>query len=236
MAYTVYMHTFPNGKTYIGITRQDVRRRWRKGDGYIGQPVHEAIKKYGWGNITHTILAEGLNKEDAENAEIYYIAKYKSLSHENGYNIEKGGNSTGRISEETKKKMSMAHKGKKVGKNHWNYGQHWSDDVKRKISEAHKGMKYGAETIEKKRKRFSGANNPMYGVKMTPEHKEKLQAACVKATSRAVICVETGIIYPSMAEAQRRTGICSGLIMNVCKHKPRYKTAGGYHWEYKEVG
>lgn len=44
--YTVYMHTFPNKKRYIGITKQELSRRWRGGKGYIGQPVYNAILKY----------------------------------------------------------------------------------------------------------------------------------------------------------------------------------------------
>lgn len=47
MAYTVYFHTFPNGKRYIGITKQEPKRRWRDGKGYEGQAVYNAILKYG---------------------------------------------------------------------------------------------------------------------------------------------------------------------------------------------
>ena len=32
--YIVYKHTTPNNKMYIGITMQNVNRRWRNGDGY----------------------------------------------------------------------------------------------------------------------------------------------------------------------------------------------------------
>ena len=33
----LYCHTFPNGKKYIGITKQDPARRWGKdGNGYKG--------------------------------------------------------------------------------------------------------------------------------------------------------------------------------------------------------
>ena len=49
--YTVYMHVFPNGKKYVGITSQDVSRRWRDGEGYEGQVVYGAILKYGWNNV-----------------------------------------------------------------------------------------------------------------------------------------------------------------------------------------
>ena len=45
---------------------------------------------------------------------------------------------------------------------------------------------------------------------------------------KQVKCIETGIIYNSMAEAKRETGIKS-IDQAVCGI---IKTAGGYHWEY----
>ena len=147
--YSVYMHTFPNGKRYIGITSQDVRRRWRDGKGYEGQLVYDAILKYGWKNIRHEVLFSNLTKEEAEAKEIVLIRDFETTSHKKGYNIELGGKSVGMMSEETKKKLSIIKKGQMAGTKHWHYGQHWSEETKTKISEAHLGMKYGQETIEK---------------------------------------------------------------------------------------
>ncbi len=234
MAYTVYMHRFPNQKTYIGITCQSVSRRWRDGRGYEGQPVHDAIKKYGWDNIEHIILETNLTKEQSEDAERFYIKKYNSLSHDDGYNIEKGGYVVDALSDETKTKISKKRKGQSAGQNHWHYGQHWDEQTKQKISASHKGMKYSEETLKKKRERFAGAKNPMYGRKMPPEHKAKLQEACVRATSKAVICIETGEVFKSSAEAQRKMGINSRGILYVCNHDPRYERAGGFHWRFRE--
>lgn len=234
MNYTVYMHKFPNGKTYIGVTRQTVERRWREGRGYFGQPVYDAILKYGWDNIEHIILETNLTKEQAEESEKRYIREYNSLSHGNGYNIETGGYLTESISAETKAKIGNANRGKLSGEKHWHYGQHWDEKTRKKISDAHKGMKYGEETLKKKRERFSGKNNPMYGTKMTPEHKAKIQEACVRTVSKPVICIETGTVYQSSAEAQRITGICSRSIQYVCNKYGYYKTAGGFHWKFRE--
>ena len=50
--------------------------------------------------------------------------------------------------------------------------------------------------------------------------------------SNKVICVETGIVYPSSMEAQRQTGIYQSNIISCCKGK--YKSAGGYHWKYTD--
>ena len=46
--YTVYKHTSPSGKIYIGMTCQKPKDRWGKdGNGYKGQPFYNAIQKYG---------------------------------------------------------------------------------------------------------------------------------------------------------------------------------------------
>jgi len=49
--------------------------------------------------------------------------------------------------------------------------------------------------------------------------------------SQPVTCIETGITYFGMREAQRKTGIHSTSIAQCCKGG-KYKTAGGYHWKY----
>lgn len=105
--YTVYMHVCPNGKRYIGITRQIPERRWRNGNGYKhNKHFWNAIQKYDWNNIEHIIIENNLTKEQAENMEIELIAKYRSTEQDRGYNIANGGNTIGTHSIETKKKIS----------------------------------------------------------------------------------------------------------------------------------
>lgn len=55
-----------------------------------------------------------------------------------------------------------------------------------------------------------------------------------------VRCIETGIIYPTIHEAERQTGILTSGITACCKGTvyserngfTKRHTAGGYHWEY----
>lgn len=49
-------------------------------------------------------------------------------------------------------------------------------------------------------------------------------------TRKRVRCIETGIIYESLSEASRQTGIAQSSISECCNGKR--KTAGGFHWEY----
>ena len=92
-----------NSKIYIGQTRQEFNRRLI---GHLSQantkttnsPFHLAIRKYGWDNfskeIIKTIECDSKEEliEELNELEIYYISKYNSLVHHNGYNISKGGN------------------------------------------------------------------------------------------------------------------------------------------------
>lgn len=53
------------------------------------------------------------------------------------------------MSEEVKKQISQTLKGKYVGEKHPMYGKHFSDETKRKMSEAHKGRKMSEEAHKK---------------------------------------------------------------------------------------
>ena len=82
--YTIYKFTFPDGKFYIGLTKQDVELRWNNGEGYKGQDVYIPIILFGWDNIKKEILHTNLTREQAFKLEQHYITKYKTVS--NGYN------------------------------------------------------------------------------------------------------------------------------------------------------
>ena len=114
--YCVYIHTNKsNGKRYIGITCQNISRRWRNGDGYAqNKHFYRAIQKYGWDGFTHEIVKAGMSKHDACELEILLIKQYRSNESEFGYNRSTGGSAPAagvRVSEHTKKKMSESHKG-----------------------------------------------------------------------------------------------------------------------------
>lgn len=55
-------------------------------------------------------------------------------------------------------------------------------------------------------------------------------------------CVETGLVYPTLHEASRQTGInvqnismcCRGTVYSKRNGFTQRHTAGGHHWEYTE--
>ena len=95
MDWTVYKHTTPSEKVYIGITSKEPKRRWNSGHGYRQcKGFWNAIQKYGWNNIRHEILYTDLTKEEAERLEKESIEKYNSTNPKYGYNILSGGDAT----------------------------------------------------------------------------------------------------------------------------------------------
>ena len=158
----VYMHTFPNGKKYIGITSTKPHHRWKSGHGYTKecQPVmFYAIQKYGWSNIKHDIIADDLTECEAKTMECELIALYKTncgkyYNPSYGYNVIDGGEgANGAIrSEETKQKLREIAKARlSTPENNPMYGKHHTEETRNKISEHNK--KYYENP----------KNNPMYG-------------------------------------------------------------------------
>lgn len=91
--YCVYMHMTPSGKRYFGITSTKPSIRWGKdGKGYADNKYFSrAIQKYGWDNIKHVIVCDGLTQKEACQKEIDLISEYKTNKPEHGYNLTCGG-------------------------------------------------------------------------------------------------------------------------------------------------
>ena len=136
-----------NGKAYIGQTIHDaektrIRDHFRsKGKG--SQLIKNDIEKYGQDAFTYKILHDGIIPEFLDTLEKEVIAKFNTLA-PHGYNLTEGGGGGSR-SEETRRKMSEARKGKPSP----NKGRPFSEEHCRKISEAMKGKTLSEETRRK---------------------------------------------------------------------------------------
>lgn len=92
--YKIYCHVFPNGKRYVGQTKQEVNKRFgSNGINYAKDCPYlwNAIQKYGWENVEHIVLLEGLTAEEANFWEQEYIKEYRSNERQFGYNLTSGG-------------------------------------------------------------------------------------------------------------------------------------------------
>ena len=125
-------------------------------------------------------------------------------------------------SEETKTKISNAHRGKKLSEEH-----------KRNLSKSHKKENLSKDTLEKMRKSHIGKKPSKETVKKRANviKGRKRDLSYLEEINRKVIyCVEARRIYNSGVDAYKDTGISTGNISNSCSSKR--ETAGGYHWKY----
>lgn len=96
--WSVYIHIIPKSmsgyeydKYYVGITSRIPQKRWgSNGINYKRQKFYNAIKKYGWNNIEHEIIASNITKQEALDLESTLIELLHSKK-EYGYNLTDGG-------------------------------------------------------------------------------------------------------------------------------------------------
>ena len=246
--YTVYVHIAPNGKRYVGMTGTDPLTRWRGGAGYAhNRYFSDAIKKYGWSNIDHIILATGLTADEAERLEREKIKEYRSNDRRYGYNLTDGGEVGKTHSEESKRIMSEKLKGRPAH----NKGKHFSEESRRKMSEAHKGIRRNVgvpfteerkQKLRKPRPQIAGDKNPCWGKKWTDEaiairQEHRTYAVGGDApTARPILQKDmNGNIvkrWGSISEASHF--YCRTSIKDCLRGK--YKQHRGFCWEYESGG
>lgn len=107
-----------NNKIYVGQTWQTLAERFDRGNGYINcLYLGKAIKKYGKENFYYEVLTFCATQETADYWETYFITTLDACNRSKGYNLRSGG-SRGLQSEETRKRMSIAQKGRAISQEH----------------------------------------------------------------------------------------------------------------------
>ena len=218
--YSLYQHTTPAGKVYIGITGRPPEERWNNGNGYRNNRYFwNAIKKYGWKNILHEVLLTGLLKEEAEELEQELISCVDSTNPEHGYNLDLGGSAIGKVSDETKRKMADASR------------LHWEDpSYREKVVAALKKRTFSAEHRAALAESRRGKKHTPSTLKKISEMTKGKNLGASNPNARAVVCVETGTVFATTKEAANSVGVSHGAISMACSG--RRKTAGGQHWRY----
>lgn len=229
--YKVYMHISPTGKRYVGITKQQLSRRWHAGCGYkTNTHFYNAIVKYGWNNFKHLVLKDNLAKEAACALEQAYIAEYETRNPDNGYNCTIGGEcgSKGYImTEEVREKLRIA-----------NLGKHHTQKTCKRLRELERQRWLNAEYRDNQIKKRLGKTPWNKGKKTSDEARAKQSKAKLGKymgaehwNSKRVINLDTGKVYASFGEIARELNIKNAShVVAVCKNKKN--TAYGYHWAY----
>ena len=210
MSYTVYRHTCPEGKVYIGITARNPKKRFSSGYGH-NVYMREALAKYGWDGFKTEILRTGLTRQEAEAEEVRLIAEHRSTDRRFGYNMESGGSGPGRMGKEARRTLSERMKG--------------DGNPTRKYGHPMQGKHHTAES----RLRMSISAHTRTRRETTDEMRANMRAAQV---TRPVRETGSGREYNGIHEAAEATGLTATKICAVCKGKR--KSTGGLHFEYIE--
>lgn len=85
----MYLHIFPDRRKYIGCTSQPVKERCAGGMGYHNcHKMFNAIAKFGWDNIDHYVLMDGLCERYARLMKAALIKKWSTHKSYGGYNMK----------------------------------------------------------------------------------------------------------------------------------------------------
>ena len=238
--WVVYCHTcILNNKKYIGITTQKPEYRWGHGSGYkkASQPCFAAaIKKYGWENFIHEILEANIDTlEQANEREQYWIAYYHTWIQDplcNGYNLTKGGDGTSGhvVSQETRLKLSAAHKGRPYKNSNLELTRKKISEAKKICGNGHKGKRY--------------INNGKECYCVYPEELDswfqkgfvlgkiysKKGLNAIEQSSKKIYCVELNKVFNSLSEAASELNLKISKISLCCNGKRSH--TGGYHFNF----
>jgi group I intron endonuclease len=179
----IYKITSPSKYVYIGQSF-DIEKRFKyyKRLSCESQArLYNSLKKHGVEKHKFEIIHQ-CEREQLNELEIYYIELFQCFNNKHGLNIRSGGDSGGKLSEETKNKLKLLNIGKKkseetkkkMSESHKGRPP-VSCETRKKMSEAQKGKKHSPETIEKLRLINTGR-------KMSDEQKEKLRIAQIGKT------------------------------------------------------
>lgn len=226
MKYIIYKATFRNGKSYIGQTTTDLEVRMRN-HRYKSLTMksnllfHNAIRKYGFESITWQVVKESSDWETMQNDEKEYIKSHRTQV-PFGYNTTEGGRQP-RFTDSTRKKLSEMKKGNR----NYNFGKSHSSEHIKKISDGIKLAWLRDGVKEKFIKSRTGKHN-----KNEKETIEKMTRIKLKEVQKFSMKGEPLMVYKSIKEASKLTGILTSSISNVIGG--RSKKAGGFIWKLKE--
>lgn len=248
--YSVYTHTSPTGKVYVGVSNNPKRRWGTYGAPYLYKNKYgnfsqscfaNAIIKYGWDNFNHEILLEKVSFSEALYAEKYLIKWYKT--HKMSYNMSDGGEYYSGSRKPLSEKRRLEVK-EFMNTHHPMKGRHHTEEAKAKMSEAAKKRNFTEEQKAIIAEKISKANKGKHKNlseesrrKIILRNKEMYKKGIIKPKGKEVHQYDFNGIYitsyASVSEAARALHGNAGDISSCACEK--HLSASGYIWRYNKL-
>lgn len=106
-----------NGKVYIGQTIRSLKQRISSHYSAAKTDTlyfHEVLNKYNKSDFVWSEIDSASSLEELASKEQYWISYYNSNIKEFGYNLTSGGELNKKLSDDTRRKISIANKGKTI--------------------------------------------------------------------------------------------------------------------------
>lgn len=248
------MLTSPNGKSYIGQTTRPIQTRFEAHQQRSGcRAIYNAIQKYGWDNFEKDWYE--CPDEDLDFDEELLVREMGTLVPW-GYNLKEGGGANGKMSDESRQRMSDSMRGEKnpmygkTGEKHPMYGKTPTEETRQKISKAQLGDKnhmFGKtpneQTKQKLRESRLGEKNHMFGKTPTDATKQKMSESKTgdkNSRSKKIYQYDLNGTYiqsfGSCGEAAGYLNKKDGSKISECARGEQYrKTSYGFKWSYDEI-
>jgi group I intron endonuclease len=183
MGYIYLIRNTINGKGYVGQTVVSIEQRFSEhvaaSNRGCGNALYKAMRKYGMENFSVSEVAscDSLLLNDLEKHYVKFYGTFAPVGH--GYNMTLGGDGAlGYVmSEESKKKMSLAKKGRTLSVEH--KAKIGNAGKGRKLSEKHKAILLAAVSRPHTKEEIEKMAASKRGIKIGPlseERKVKLRA------------------------------------------------------------
>jgi group I intron endonuclease len=251
----LYTITAPNGKFYVGSTSRSFQKRWYEHRSDLRAKKHRnpvlqaAWDKYGEDQMVFAVLQlcgpeeclvlEQLALDTLQhsyNIAACAAASFKGRRHTDSakekVRLAKAGKKREPFSEEHRAKLGVAGKGKKRPP--------FSDEHRHKMRLSQTGKTLSEDHRSAISAGLMGQKRPHSDAhrKAISIAKTGTKLGADNPVARSVLCVETGMLFPTVKAAgdwiveQRGKVVSQGNISSCCTGK--LKSAYGYHWRYGE--
>lgn len=211
--WTIYKHTSPSGKSYIGLTSKDPEKRWLEGAGYNPKTKFgKAISKYGWEQFSHEILEDGISTlEEAQEREKFWIKHFDTFK--NGYNSTEGGDTV--APDIVSKRQVICYDTKEVFES--------TIAAAEKYQVAHTNISRACRNCIKVKGKYF-----VYLDEYSENWRPRTDGRTNESKKAKVLCQETGQEFESVREAARTMKITPSLISRCCNGI--LKSTHNYHF------